>query len=167
MKIFNHFFLLLFMGMFVGAMAGCKKANKTTEKPVTVKSTWEVEVKKTYTTEEKVIIKFKNIAEKEIIVYDPLIVRVEQKVAGEETQWKVMRWLYCPCGASCPPPPNQLGITQGQVKTFVWNKEEKWCKGGMKTEKLKAPKGTYRLRMRYKNPKTNEREVYYQEFNIE
>lgn len=166
----QHRFLSLFTACaLLASMAACKKANRTTDKPVVIKSTWEVDAKPTYTADEKVVIKFKNITEQEITVFDPLIVVVEQKLQTKEEgkEWKQMRWLYCPCGASCPPPPDQLAITKGDVKTFVWNKEERWCEGGMKMKTLKASAGTYRLKLRYKDPKTNNEETYYQEFKID
>lgn len=150
-------------------LSGCKKASKTTEKPVNVKSIWEVDVKKVYAVEEKVVIRFKNISEQDLKIYDPLILVVEQKQdnSAEKKAWKRMRWLYCPCGASCPPPPDQLTVAKDQTKTFVWNQLEKWCDKQGKMMKAQVPKGTYRLRINYKNPKTGEKDFYNQEFTIE
>ncbi|EAY31134.1 hypothetical protein [Microscilla marina] len=169
MKLCHRLLSLFVIVAFLATVVACKKANRTTDKPVVIKSTWEVDAKSTYTADEKVVIRFKNITEQEVVVFDPLIVVVEQKLKTktEGKEWKRMRWLYCPCGASCPPPPHQLEITKGDVKTFVWNKEERWCEGAMKTKTLKASKGTYRLQLRYQDPTTKVVETYYQEFNIE
>ncbi|OJJ18763.1 hypothetical protein BKI52_24620 [marine bacterium AO1-C] len=159
----------VFMVCILAAIVSCKKPNKTTDKPVVIKSLWQVDAKKSYASEEKVVIKFKNISPQALTIYDPLMVEVEQKLAneGSKTQWKKVRWLYCPCGASCPPPPRTMDIDQDQTKTFVWNKIEKWCDAQGKTAQQKATQGTYRLKLTYKNPKTSEREIHYQEFNIE
>jgi hypothetical protein len=169
MKLQHRFLSLLATCVLLMSVAACKKANRTTDKPVVIKSTWEVDAKPTYAANEKVVIRFKNISEQEVMVFDPLIVVVEQKLKTKEEgkAWKRMRWLYCPCGASCPPPPHELGITKGDIKTFVWNKDERWCEGGMKMKTLKAPAGTYRLQLRYKDPQTKAEETYYQEFSIE
>lgn len=158
----------------IASLVSCKKTSKTSDKPIVVKPSWEVSVKKSYAVDEKVVIRFKNISEKAITIYDPLMIVVEQKIVKEtlnkedsKTEWKQVRWLYCPCGASCPPPPRTMDIVKDQSKTFVWNKIEKWCDNQGKTVQQKAPKGTYRLKMTYKAPKTGEKEVYYQEFSIE
>lgn len=153
--------------LFAFAM-GCKKHNKTTDKPVVIKSLWQVDAKQEYNSDEKVIIKFKNVSQQALTIYDPLMIVVEKKLANEgtKTQWKQVRWLYCPCGASCPPPPRTIDIAQEQTKTFVWNKIEKWCDAQGKTARQKATPGTYRLKLTYKNPKNSEREIHYQEFVI-
>jgi len=162
-------FSYLFLACALPLVIGCKKSSKTTDKPAVNKSLWQVDAKKSYGADEKVVIKFKNISQQAITVYDPLIIEVEQKLAseGSKTQWKKMRWLYCPCGASCPPPPRRLDVDQGQARDFTWNKIEKWCDAQGKTAQQKAPKGTYRLKLTYKNPKTSQKEVQYQEFNLE
>lgn len=181
MKLSGHFLSFFVPIVLLTGLISCKKAhrtkdkvatvktNHTTNKVVTVKSIWQVDVKASYAANEKVTIRFKNIGEKEATIYDPLIIRVEQKLANgtDGKNWKIMRWLYCPCGASCPPPPARVNIAKNQSKTFVWDKLEKWCDHRMKTQQQKATKGTYRLRLKYQNPQTNAQEIYYQEFNIE
>ena len=73
------------------------------------------------------------------------------------SEWVKFRTLDCPCGASCPPPPNDFNLENENSHSIKWNMKEEWCGpkqlGGRPPEAFssKAQPGTYRFKMVYKN----------------
>ncbi|MFC2152014.1 hypothetical protein ACFLSE_05750, partial [Bacteroidota bacterium] len=105
--------------------------------------------------------------DKGIILYDPMLVRIERFESGE---WKQLKILHCPCGAYCIPPPREKRLNKNETWTYSWNLVESWCenKKGQEipeTIEIKAVPGQYRSVIFYGNT-DSERLKLTKEFKI-
>lgn len=106
---------------------------------------------------EAVNLKFNNKTESSIILLNPERISIEKK---SNEKWEKVKVLYCPCGASCPPPPEKLEIKPSEKFVFSWDQNESWCgeyitKFVQKTEIKFAGFGKYRMRILYKHHNKN------------
>lgn len=106
----------------------------------------------------------KNISKQPLTLFDPLLIKIEYKIYSN---WKNIRTLYCPCGASCPRPPEEIILQNNEIHQFNWNMVEEWCgkinKYGIPdTMSSEAKPGIYRLKIGYKLQNTNRISIYYQ-----
>ncbi|NOQ25046.1 MAG: hypothetical protein GQ564_06750 [Bacteroidales bacterium] len=86
-----------------------------------------------------------------IILFDPMITKIEKL---EDSKWRRVRIVQCPCGANCIPPPNEKIISKNETWTRSWNLVESWCEknpkqGFPKTNKLEPTVGKYRAVLYY------------------
>lgn len=84
-----------------------------------------------------------------------------------EKEWQRVRTLYCPCGASCPPPREYLLLKPGEFLNFSWNKKETWCVNKEnsiipETFEQDVSKGNYRLFIKYGKQLKERTKLYYQ-----
>lgn len=88
----------------------------------------------------------------------------------ENENWRRLRILDCPCGASCAKPAEFIELERNGKYNFRWDKTETWCgkrneQGIPETKTTIAPKGQYRIGIIYGTTPKNRR-TYYQEFTI-
>jgi len=109
---------------------------------------------KTVTSKDNSVLRFtiKNKTNQELILLEPLVVRIEQKIGSE---WKGIRILNCPCGAPCAPLKKEEIISQNESFKLSWNKKEEWCGelneyGIPKSYSKLSNPGEYRLRINYR-----------------
>lgn len=93
-----------------------------------------------------------NNTEEGLTIVDPNTVSIQFK---EGADWKNVRILSCPCGAPCARPPSELMLEPDKSNELTWNKKEEWCAGqtdrGIPNSFSEdAVKGTYRIKIRYK-----------------
>jgi hypothetical protein len=110
-----------------------------------------------------------NSDQKKIYIYHPEEVEIERKT---KDGWKQVDILYCPCGASCPPPPEQRVIAPGGTVTKSWNLKSQWCEGTNlhgqipETKTQYAGKGSYRFVFRYRLKENSEIKTYFENFKL-
>jgi len=129
-----------------------------------------VECKENYEKGEKATFVVKNESnEKDVFLFQPNEIHVEKQT---EKGWKRLNILYCPCGASCPPPPEWEVLKSHSTKQVKWNLNEEWC-GEIKTDrkipetkKRYAGAGTYRFVLKYSVDKGKEIVKNYTEFEL-
>ena len=89
----------------------------------------------------------------------------------EPDGWQKIRTLYCPCGASCPAPPDVIPLPPGNQYTYIWDQMEAWC-GDMTREGIRKMHrsfpgyGKYRIGIRLLNQDTQQVKVLYRSFTI-
>jgi hypothetical protein len=117
---------------------------------------------------EDVRIQVENRSRDTLHLYKPknLIIHKKQKDG-----WKRIRTLYCPCGASCPAPPEKLPLKPGGNYTYTWDQKEKWCgemtAAGIPRMHRQFPgNGTYRLTVRYLQKARGPVQTLYKPFTI-
>ena len=114
-----------------------------------------------------ILFSIENLSDSKVTLFNPTKTVIEKQV-GEE--WINIRILYCPCGASCPPPPEERLIIKGVVHQLKWNLKEEWC-GGQNKEGIPstisniAESGNYRIKIDYEKVDGN-RTFIYHEFSI-
>lgn len=113
---------------------------------------WETEAQRSYPLGEKVQIALRNISSETLTVLNPMELAIQKEVV--EGKWQSLRWLYCPCGASCPPPPEQMAIPVGERQKYTWKPQEEWCEdqaqGRPITKKQDVEAGHYRILVQYR-----------------
>jgi len=101
-------------------------------------------------------------------LYKPRNLVVEKKKAN---RWVRLRTLYCPCGASCPAPPEMRPLHPGMTYTYRWDQMEEWC-GEMTPEGIPEMhrqfpgSGQYRIAIRIFSEGTDTIETHYKQFTI-
>jgi len=101
-------------------------------------------------------------------LYKPRNLIVEKK---KEDRWVRIRTLYCPCGASCPAPPQKRPLYPGMTYTYRWDQMEEWC-GEMTPEGIPEMHrqfpgfGQYRVAIRIFKQAEGKVDTLYQSFNI-
>jgi len=105
----------------------------------------------------------KNISNQDITLVDPLLTKIEHK---NNSRWRNIRILYCPCGASCPQPPKEKTIKNNEIHQYKWSGIEEWCGEinslGMPESMSKTAKsGLYRIKIVYKIGNRNRTSNYY------
>lgn len=120
--------------------------------------------KATYTTEETIELTIKNKGKKTLIIAEPMLIKIEKEENGT---WQSVRTLYCPCGSSCPPPPETELLAFGETQLKKWNQEERWCLEDNKMEVQKVGKGKFRWLVQYKLAEEQSYTSLYVNFTIE
>ncbi len=158
----NSIFIFLLIFIF---SSSCK-----TQKPVSTpyKDAVEISMKKSYPSGEKIEIVLNNISGSDLVLYKPSMTEIEKQENGA---WKNVRILYCPCGASCPPPADKITIPKAGKHLLNWNQLEKWCgaenhAGIPKTESKTVAAGNYRIKIGFM-AENKKRQIIYHEFTIQ
>jgi hypothetical protein len=111
-----------------------------------------------------------NSKQKKVFLKHPEELEIEKKT---DEGWKQVETLYCPCGASCPQPPEKKVLPPGKTKSISWNLKRQWCEGTNlhgqipQTKTKDAGKGTYRFVLRYSLKKNSEIKTSYETFYLE
>jgi len=158
MKQFTFIFLLL--------LAYSCKTQQNAMQTIKIDNVLELNSKKIYTKGEKITISLKNISKNPVTVFRPRE-KFFYKKLGEE--WKKVSIFYCPCDASCPPPPEKIELSSQKRLTITWNQKEDKCgeektNGVRKTIETQVAAGIYRVKIDYSV--FSERKTYYHEFQI-
>lgn len=112
--------------------------------------------------DDRIIIRIKNKSDKPAVLYQPLVKNIQRLVNG---QWLQVNTLYCDCGASCPPPPENMSLDPEEIFTITWDMQEGKCEmdnGRLTTVKTEVTEGEYRVTYWYSTEGQNEK----QELNI-
>lgn len=115
----------------------------------------------------EILFKIKNFNNYSIYIFQPEQLEIQRQ---EGKEWKRVRTLYCPCGASCPPPREYLQLKPGEFMDYTWNKKESWCVNKEnstipETFEKNVSKGKYRLFLEYGQYVKEPTKLYY-EFKI-
>ena len=129
---------------------------------------FELSAKKVYPVGEKISISIKNISENELTIFRPME-KFFYKKEGEE--WKRVNIFYCPCDASCPPPPEKLVLKGDNKYKISWDQKEDSCgekriNGVRETIEKQVSVGTYRVEIKYAST-TGKHKKYFYEFQIQ
>ncbi len=152
-----HFITALLLLLLILSCSPKKQITENNKDDITVG----FNMKEEYAPGERIEINIVNQSEKDsLYIHHPATIRIEKKVEGE---WKKMRIRYCPCGASCPPPPEERLLIPGKAYHVTWDQKEEWCgemtsKGIPETHKKMAGNGLYRIKVLLK--KTNNHTIY-------
>lgn len=133
-----------------GVEKWCKKHGYTTLEKITITTN-----KKRYVQGEIVKIAIQNKGSKNKCI-SPREYEVEVQKGGE---WKVIKQIWCPCGALCNLAPCR-NLPPGEKINLEWYQKESWCKNS-KTISQQVNKGTYRIKIQI-----NGSEVYSDQFQI-
>lgn len=133
----------------------------------TIANKIELSAKKVYHSGEKISFSLKNTTDDVVKILRPMEKFIYKKV-GE--QWKRVNILYCPCDASCPPPPEKQELTKNSYLKINWNQKEDSCSeerinGVRKTIEKQVDAGIYRLEINFETS-TGKRDTIYYEFEI-
>ncbi len=142
MRVFLFSMILLLVSCTVSEQA--IKKNVVDSKEISF-----VNLKKQFHKGEEINLVFENNLESSITIFNPQRILIEKNI---DNKWDKVKILYCPCGASCPQPPEQLVLMPSQKHIFYWNQNENWCgeyiaKFVQKTETKFAGYGKYRMRI--------------------
>ena len=101
-------------------------------------------------------------------LYKPRNIVIQKK---GEAGWQKIRTLYCPCGASCPAPPESISLRPDSSFTYTWDQMEEWCgemtkQGIPEMHRVFPGFGDYRLVVRILNRDTGQVKNHYQVFAI-
>jgi hypothetical protein len=163
----NTFFcFILFSGMMIISFSSCKSKEQVAgNKEENEKG---IHIETIHTGEGNDLIKFeiRNTSSQDVRVFHPKEITIEKK----NGDWEKVSVLYCPCGASCPPPPEFLVLKPGELLTISWNKKRSWCgerqaNGIREYHEEKVESGLYRLKVHYADLE-NEMKTVYNVFNI-
>ncbi len=143
------------------------KTQKNAMQTVKIADNIELSAKKVYDSGERITISLKNPSDNVVQILRPMEKFIDKK-DGE--QWKRVNVMYCPCDASCPPPPEKQELTKSSNLKIIWNQKEDSCSkerinGVRKTIEKQVDAGVYRVEINYETS-TGNREVYYYEFEI-
>ncbi len=130
-----------------------------------------VNIKVNYENSGKATFRITNKSEqKQVYLFHPEEIEIEKQT---KEGWKQVEILYCPCGASCPPPPEWSVLNPQSSETVTWNLKKQWCGGTSlhgnipKTKTKYAGKGNYRFVVRYTLDKDKKTKTYYKNFQLE
>ena len=167
-SIFSKFFLLAFLSLWASCSSTqqdaiqSKSSNPSDIVAVQSKDKYEKGEEATF------IIKNKN-KEKDVLLFQPKKILVERQT---EKGWERVNIRYCPCGASCPPPPEWEKLKSQSTKEVKWDLNEEWCgeiNAGRKVPETKrkyAGAGIYRFVLRYSMDKGKEISTNYRTFEL-
>lgn len=147
-------------------LMGCKvteksaaSVNKGQEGPLSVHLNSE------YESGERIKIEIKNNSNGNIDLMHPKEIVIQKQT---ETGWKNVPILYCPCGASCPAPPEKIQLTENAGYTMVWDQKTSWCKESNalvpETIEKQVEPGSYRVLVEIMKEVKSEK--IYKEFTI-
>ena len=150
-SIFFKSLLLAFLSLWVSCSS---TQQKTIQPKSSVPSDFvTVQSKDNYEKGEEATFVIKNKSkEQDVLLFQPKKILVEKQT---EKGWEKVSIRYCPCGASCPPPPEWEVLKPQSTKRVKWDLNKEWC-GEMSSER-KVPEtkkeyagvGTYRFVLRY------------------
>jgi len=161
-KYLSIFFLLL--------LSGCSTIREAGSAANTSYDTLRLEARNEYSRGQVIELQVYNTSENDsLILYKPRNLKVQKKQDGK---WTRVRTLYCPCGASCPAPPERITLLPGKGYTYRWDQKEQWC-GEMSQQGI--PKmhsefpgfGQYRMAVRIVSVQNSRIRTIYKSFIIE
>lgn len=155
--------------LFLLLLSGCSATREAGVATNTSYHKLKIEARDEYSKGQVVELRVHNTSENDtLILYKPRNLKVQKK---QENQWRGVRTLYCPCGASCPAPPERVAVLPGSAYTYRWDQKEQWC-GEMNQQGL--PKmhsqfpglGQYRIAIRYVAAQDQSIRSVYKSFTI-
>ncbi len=159
----------LFIGLFLFTFS-CSAPRNTQEKmPSSRPDILKLEAPDTLEKGKQVHIELTNISKSDTFeLYKPRNLEVSKK---EGEKWRTVKTLYCPCGASCPAPPEHIPLFPGKSFSFHWDQKEQWCgevdEQGIPRMHSRFPGyGTYRMAIRYLSGPDQKVQSFYVEFSI-
>lgn len=153
--------LSIFFALFFFSCKPAKELTKELEK-----ETYEINYTEKVNINSNFSLSILNHSNDSIIILNPYIKNFEK---FENSAWRKVRILHCPCNANCVKPPSKITIGKGQDYKVIWNLMEGWCgekdKYGIKpTIENILEEGIYRIKFEIIF-KGNEK-VLYKEFKI-
>jgi hypothetical protein len=109
------------------------------------------------------------ISEQAIFLFHPMEITIQERI---NESWEQVSVLYCPCGASCPPPPEFRKLPPGEKKVITWDLNEEWCEEANakdeipQTKRKYAGAGTYRFVVKYSMDKGKAIHSVYRTFKL-
>ena len=165
MKPIQLTFLLL--AFFV---ASCSSSRHTVDSEQDKNYPLEITSQETFKRNTPVRIVVRNTSSQDTVqLYKPRNLVVEKKKGNH---WVHIRTLYCPCGASCPAPPQKQPLYPGRDYTYRWDQMEEWC-GEMTAEGIAEMNrqfpgyGVYRIAIRIFKEEGRKVETLYQSFTLQ
>jgi len=155
-------FLLVFI-------SGCSASRESAVSSKFADSKLNIEARSEYDTGAVVEITVHNTSEKDTLtLHKPRNLIVQKKQDGK---WRRVRTLYCPCGASCPAPPERVAVVPGSGYTYRWEQKEQWCgemnQQGIPRMHSRFPgTGLYRIAIRYVSHEDQQIQSLYKFFSI-
>jgi len=115
-------------------------------------------------TDAEIIFQLKNTNDYPVYLSRPDQLTIQKQ---EGDNWERVRILYCPCGASCPPPREFVSLQTNDFVRLKWNKKESWCVDVEhqmipETKERKASQGNYRMLIQYGQQKKKQTKTYYE-----
>lgn len=156
-------FVWVFIVLMLWFCKSNEKVKTSTIETISVSGIFEMTIDKSETATSGVVrVNLKNISDTEVKLFQPRE-KIIEHLSGNE--WIQVKTLYCPCGASCPPPPQFEMMQPQDVHKLAWDGEEKWCEG-MTPKQQKAVAGKYRAVFKYSLPNNRKIDTFYAEFEI-
>lgn len=159
----------LFIGLFLVIFSCSAPRNIQEERHARGPDILKVEVPDTLQKGERVHIRLTNVSNSDTVeLYKPRNLQVRKKEGGK---WRAVKTLYCPCGASCPAPPERIPLFPGKSFSYHWDQKEQWCgevdEQGIPRMHSRFPGyGTYRMAIRYLSGPDQRVQSFYVEFII-
>lgn len=168
MKLIHLFYLL--WAILVLSSCHTLKSNTNESNPSVGDEIVRLEGEDWFDIEDDAVFVIKNISkQRSIYIYQPHEMTVQQKV---KDQWERVELLFCPCGASCPPPPEWEILAPGSEREVVWDLQEKWCEQSdtrtriPKTVSRYAGPGEFRIVVQYALSRGGEIKTLYKNFQL-
>lgn len=155
--------------LFVSLLAGCAATNDAGGSSGSTDDHVKIFAPDQYQKGQVVEIRVHNTSSTDTLtLYKPRNLVVQKEHNG---QWKSIRTLYCPCGASCPAPPERVSITPGSSYTYRWGQKEQWCgemnQQGIPEMHSRFPgTGRYRMAVRIAGGEESQIKTFYKAFTI-
>jgi hypothetical protein len=156
--------------LFTLFVASCASSRQTVDSEQSKDYPLEIIAEETFEQKTPVRITVRNTSSHDTVqLYKPRNLVVEKK---EENGWAHIRTLYCPCGASCPAPPQKLPLYPGRDYTYRWDQMEEWC-GEMTPEGIPRMNrefpgyGVYRMAIKIFKEEKGKVETRYKSFTIQ
>ena len=149
--------------------SGCSATHQAGVSSQTPNDKLKIESRNTYQKGQVVEIQVHNISERDTLtLYQPRNLKIQKK---QENQWRRVRTLYCPCGASCPAPPERVSVLPGSTYTYRWDQKEEWCgemnQQGIPEMHTQFPgPGRYRIVVQYIPTRDQQIQSVYKSFTI-
>jgi hypothetical protein len=159
-------YIALIVFVLATSCSGSQKARSVSSKK---QGGFQIEAQDVYHKDETVEVKVYNPSHLDtLMLYKPRNLVVQKKQDGK---WKQVRTLYCPCGASCPAPPEKVSVPPASGYTYRWNQKEEWCgemsaRGVPKMHSQFAGYGRYRMAVRYLGRENQQLQTRYELFSI-
>lgn len=150
--------------------AGCSGSKKTRSVSSQKQGGFQIESQDVYQKDETVKVRVYNPSKHDTLsLFKPRNLVVQKK---QEGKWRQVRTLYCPCGASCPAPPEKVLVPPGTGYTYRWSQKEEWCgemtnRGVPEMHSQFAGYGRYRMVIRYGTPENKKLQTRYASFSIQ
>ena len=159
-------FILLILIVFTLISCKTQEKLKTSVDNKNTESPFIIDYKKECISGETFYFHIKNNSADTLTILSPVVARIEKM---ENTEWRRVKILYCPCGANCIAPPKELNLTKDQSHKYSWNLIEAWCgskqeNGIPETIEHNSEPGLYRIKIEYVF--RNKSETIIKEFEI-